>query len=243
MIPRIIHYCWFGSNPMPQKFIDYIAGWRKALPDFQFVLWDDSCLPQFADVTWVREAYQAGMYAFVADYVRFYAVYSMGGIYMDTDVELVRAFEPLLDRPYLFGAEYDDYPGSGTFGAEPHCPLIQWCMEFYHCHHFVPDQRTLTTCKSPQVMHDSIAAHCFIEVSESMSTDPETITILPSDYLTAMHADTGIAHPTVNTRTIHHFEGSWCYQSPVSRLRRWLKVSASRLFGERLTRRISHYYH
>ena len=239
MIPRIIHYCWFGDKPIPQSQVAYIAHWRELLPDYQFVLWDNASLDKFKDVAWVREAIDAGFYAFAADYVRYYAVYEQGGIYLDTDVELLKPFDDLLDRPYLMGVEYADYPESGIFGAEPHSDLIRWCKEFYESHHFTPDQQTLTTCKAPQVMHDSIIKHhTFIVSQEHPSLHPEAISLLPSDYLTAMSADTGIAHPTSNTYTIHHFAGSWCYKSIGSRLRRSMKIQASQILGERIVRKI-----
>lgn len=243
MIPRIIHYCWLSEEPIPERLQRYVAEWHHKLPDYEFVFWDHSCLKKFATIPWFNEAFDAGMYAFAADFVRFYAVYTMGGIYLDMDVELLRPFDELLDRPYLFGAEYDDFPEAGIFGAEAHNELIRLCMDFYENKHFILDQQTLSSCKAPQVMHDAIAAHCSIEVSESLSNDPGIVTLLPSDYLTAMHADTGIAHPTANTRTIHHFAGTWCYQTPMSRFRRWLKVTASCCLGETLARRISQYFH
>ena len=241
MIPKIIHYCWLGGSPLPVKMQRYIEAWRRLLPDYQIIRWDETNF-DLDSVPWVREAYDAGMYAFASDYIRFHAVYTMGGLYLDTDVEVIRPFAELLDRPYLLGTEYDDYPGSGSFGAEPQHPLMHWCLEFYHHRHFVADKYTLSSCKSPQVMHDAIVAHCSIAVSESLSNDSSIVTLLPSDYLTAMHADTGIAHPTANTRTIHHFAGTWCYQTPISRFRRWLKVTASCCLGETLARRISQYF-
>ena len=237
MIPKIIHYCWLGGNPMPERLKRWQESWRRMLPDFEFILWNESNF-DINSVPWVKEAYEAGMYAFAADYIRYYALYTYGGIYMDTDVEVVRPFAELLERPYLMGAEYDDYPESGIFGAIPHSDLMRWCMEFYHDRHFSPDQITLNTCKAPQVMHQAIGAHCRFLLTESFIPDEAIVCLLPSDYLTAMSADTGIAHPTANTRTIHHFAGSWCYPTFGSRLRRWLKVSLSKILGETLVRRV-----
>lgn len=241
MIPKIIHYCWLSNDPVPKRLQHYMSTWKKFLPDYEFIFWDRSRF-DIDSVPWVREAYDAKMYAFAADYIRFYAVYTMGGIYMDMDVEVKRPFGSLLERPYLLGEEYTDHPEAGIFGAEPHSDLIKWCMEFYQGRHFTTDHNVLSTCKAPQVMHLAIGAHCKIVPSESFIPDKNIVCLLPSDYLTAMHADTGIAHPTANTRTIHHFAGTWCYQTPISRFRRWLKVTASCCLGETLARRISQYF-
>lgn len=240
MIPRIVHYCWFGPKPIPSQFRQYIDGWQRLLPNYQFVLWSDDCLSQFLNVAWVQEAYESGLYAFVADYVRLFAVYTQGGIYLDTDVELIRPFDDLLARPYLFGVEYDDYPESGIFGAEAGSELIRQCMSFYEQRHFRPDQNTLNTCKAPQVLHDSMIAHgrSFLETEDHPLSHPDYVCLLPHDYLTAMSSDTGVAHPTSRTYTIHHYAGTWCYTSALSRMRRILKVLASHLFGERLVRAI-----
>lgn len=237
MIPRIIHYCWLSQDPIPTQLQCYIEGWRKLLPDYEFVFWDNACLSRFSDVPWVREAFEAHKYAFAADYVRFYAVFTMGGIYLDIDVELLRPFDDLLQRPYLMGEEYALHPEAGVLGAEPGSELMRLCMDFYKSRHFSPDALTLSTCKAPQVMFDSISVHRpFLLTEDHPSFHPDSVCLLPKDYLTAMNADTGIAHPTANTFTIHHYAGSWCYQTPLSKLRRWLKVSASRLFGERFVR-------
>lgn len=241
MIPKIIHYCWLGSSPMPDRLRRWQESWRLLLPDYEFILWDESRF-DINSINWVKEAYEAGMYAFATDYIRYYALYTMGGIYMDTDVEVLRPFAELLERPYLMGVEYEDYPESGIFGTEPHSDLMLWCMEFYQKRHFTPDQITLTTCKAPQVMHQAIGAHRKFVLSESFIQDDAVVSLLPSDFLTAMNADTGIAHPTTNTRTIHHFAGSWCYTTPLSRMRRCMKVTASRLLGERLVRALRSFF-
>ncbi len=237
MIPKLIHYCWLSDNPIPKQLYRCMESWRRMLPDYEFVLWDRSRF-DLDSVPWVREAYDAGMFAFAADYIRFYAVYTMGGIYLDMDVEVIRSFGVLLERPYFLGEEYTDHPEAGIIGAEPHSVLMRWCMEFYHNRHFSPDQDMLSTCKAPQVMHQAIGAHCRFLLTESFIPDEAIVCLLPSDYLTAMSADTGIAHPTANTRTIHHFAGSWCYPTFGSRLRRWLKVSLSKILGETLVRRV-----
>ena len=104
MIPKVIHYCWLSGDPIPEKLQRCMDSWKKFLPDYEFVLWD---LERFDIKTsqWVKEAFEARKYAFAADYIRLYAVYNYGGIYMDMDVEVVRPFDDLLASPYILGLE------------------------------------------------------------------------------------------------------------------------------------------
>ena len=89
MIPKVIHYCWLSDDPMPEESIRYIESWKKILTDYEFVLWDKNRF-DIESVLWVKEAYYQKKYAFAADYIRLYAVYNYGGIYLDTDVEVVK---------------------------------------------------------------------------------------------------------------------------------------------------------
>ena len=120
MIPKVIHYCWLSGDPIPEKLQRCMDSWKKFLPDYEFVLWD---LERFDIKTsqWVKEAFEARKYAFAADYIRLYAVYNYGGIYMDMDVEVVRPFDDLLASPYILGLESEKGVEAGVFGAE-RCP-------------------------------------------------------------------------------------------------------------------------
>lgn len=100
MIPKIIHYCWLSGDPVPQNLQDYMATWKAKLPDYEFILWDRNRFDLHSS-EWVRQAFEARKYAFAADYIRLYAVYHYGGIYMDMDIEVVKPFDELLDSPYF----------------------------------------------------------------------------------------------------------------------------------------------
>ena len=123
MIPKVIHYCWLSGDPIPEKLQRCMDSWKKFLPDYEFVLWD---LERFDIKTsqWVKEAFEARKYAFAADYIRLYAVYNYGGIYMDMDVEVVRPFDDLLASPYILGLESEKGVEAGVFGAERYLSLI-----------------------------------------------------------------------------------------------------------------------
>lgn len=104
MIPKRIHLCWLSGDPYPQKIQKCIDSWKVHLPDYEIMLWD---LKRFdiAQVPWVEQAFRVKKYAFAADYIRLYALYNYGGIYLDSDVEVLKSFDPLLDLPYFVGAE------------------------------------------------------------------------------------------------------------------------------------------
>ena len=103
MIPKMIHYCWFGPKPYPKLVIKCIETWKRHLPEYEIFLWNESNSPM--EVPFVREAYEAKKYAFVADYVRFWALYNYGGIYMDTDMFVIRSLDNLLENSCFFGWE------------------------------------------------------------------------------------------------------------------------------------------
>ena len=147
MIPKVIHYCWLSGDPIPEKLQRCMDSWKKFLPDYEFVLWD---LERFDIKTsqWVKEAFEARKYAFAADYIRLYAVYNYGGIYMDMDVEVVRPFDDLLASPYILGLESEkgveagnhafcsrtEPPESGnhSFGSGTPVLLANVSCRYYH---------------------------------------------------------------------------------------------------------------
>ena len=104
MIPKIIHYSWISGDPYPEKIQRCIDSWKEKLPDYQFINWNRDTF-DFNSCRWLKEAYEDQNYAYCSDYLRIYAVYNYGGIWLDTDVEVLRSFNDLLDLPYFFGVE------------------------------------------------------------------------------------------------------------------------------------------
>lgn len=168
MIPKKIHYCWFGGKPLSDEMEKFISTWHKYCPDYEFIKWDENNFDICQSIPFVKEAYEHKKYAFVSDYVRLCALYNKGGIYIDTDVELVKPLEPFLNDRFFTSIEYiednvrifnttDKLNSDGTkkdanevitgigimsafFGAEPKHPYIKDCMDFYKEKHFIqPD--------------------------------------------------------------------------------------------------------
>ena len=145
MIPKIVHYCWFSGEPFPSDVEACLASWKAFLPDFSFRLWDKDSICCVESV-YLKEALEKGMWAFVADYVRLYALYNHGGVYLDTDVLLYRSLTPLLQHAAFIGKETSihfngrlssQYLTSHCFGAEKGHPFVKDCLDFYDDRHFV----------------------------------------------------------------------------------------------------------
>ncbi len=130
MIPKIIHYCWFGKNKKSKEIIDCINSWKKFLPDYEFIEWNE--INSDLNHNFVKYFYQKKKWAFVADYVRLKVLSDYGGIYLDTDMLLVKNLDPLLDCEFFFGAENDDYISAGVIGAQKNNIFINNCLQMYN---------------------------------------------------------------------------------------------------------------
>ena len=199
MIPKIIHYCWLSNDPVPEDLQGYMKSWKKYLPDYEFKKWDFSAFDK-ASSEWVSEAFDNKKYAFAADYIRLFAVYNYGGIYLDMDVEVVRRFDSLLSQPRMFAAESPNDPlmiEAGCFGAEKGDEFIGKCLDYYHNRTFVKKDGSFDTIPLPQIMKKIIVDNGL------------TVSTYPCDFFTCKSYQTGKITTTNNTYAIHHFAGSW----------------------------------
>ena len=116
MIPRIIHYCWFGRKEKPESVVKCILSWKQYLPDYQIVEWNENNFDIENSITYVKQAYDCKMWAFVSDFVRLHALYNYGGLYFDTDVEVFKPFDDLMINSGFCGFESKYYIGTSVFG-------------------------------------------------------------------------------------------------------------------------------
>ena len=145
-IPKIIHYTWFSDEPFPARVQECMESWHRMMPDWEFRLWDRASL-ESVDSCWLAETLKVGKWAFAADYVRLYAVYHFGGIYLDTDVMVYKSFEPLLSEEAFIGREgaihigycprTEVFLGSHCFGARKGNDYIRLCLDYYDKRHFI----------------------------------------------------------------------------------------------------------
>lgn len=145
MIPKIIHYTWFSGEPFPPQVQECIDSWHHHMPDWQFMLWDADRIKDI-DSIWLKECLQERKWAFASDFIRVYAVYHYGGIYLDTDCKVFQSFSPLLSHSAFIGREWtihadthpnEQYLTSHCFGAVPDHPFIKRCLEYYRDRHFI----------------------------------------------------------------------------------------------------------
>lgn len=211
MIPQIIHFCWFSGDKYP-PLIDYcIKSWKKFLPEYEIKLWNFDVFPPEKS-EWVRQAVQHKKYAFAADYIRAYALYTEGGIYLDSDVEVIKSFNPLLNRPYFFGKESHNLIEAAVMGSEKGNPLFGKILEYYKDKQFVKDDGTYDVYPLPKIMGDIILANYTLKKVYSINEYPsiETeILLFPASFFSPKSYLTGELKMNEDTYCIHHFDGSW----------------------------------
>lgn len=230
MIPKIIHYCWFGGNPIPEKEQRCIESWKKFCPDFEIRRWDETTY-DVSKSTYSMQAYQEKRWGFVSDYVRFDVVYRYGGIYLDTDVELLKSFDPLLKEDGFAGIEESTFglfavaPGLG-FGAIPNCEIIKNLKQLYEKREFIHNGKIDLT-PSPQIVTGYLKRHGFNGKNEKQVV--AGLTIFPSEYFCPQNYTTGAINITKNTYSIHRYSESWKTEDELRKSNHYRK--AVRLFG------------
>jgi hypothetical protein len=210
MIPKIIHYCWLSGDPIPPDYARCMETWKQKLAGYEFVLWDTIRF-DIESVLWVKQAFETGQYAFAADYIRLYAVYNYGGIYLDMDMEVVKPFDELLNADIMLARENhkNDSIEAGCFGAEKGHPYIKKCMEYYEKRFFVDP------IKLPEIMKldrserfEAINPLIIPVVMQTVLTENTLYSnsnIYSHYYFTAKNVMTGEIEKTKSTFTIHHF--------------------------------------
>lgn len=216
MIPKIIHYCWLGNNPYPEKIQRCIDSWHKVMPDYEFVLWDENSF-DINTSEFTRQAYAAHKWAFVSDYIRLYALYNYGGIYLDTDVLTFKRFDDYLHCNGFSSVESyfyhegcaDDYRIEAcVIGATKGNQFIKDCLEFYDNRHFVAADGTydekvinLIMAEIAEQRHGFRRGHFS---NECVEFDDGNMTLYPPHVFTHLRGD--FRHDSV---TLHLYMGSW----------------------------------
>lgn len=203
MIPKIVHYVWFGGKPYPPKIQKCIDSWQKYLPDYQFIRWDESNF-DVDSCDFTREAYRQGKWAFVSDYVRITALAEWGGWYLDTDVELLKSLDPYCSRRMVFGT--DDLGNlTAVYGTEPSSEYWAKVKSVYDSQSF--DFRTVKVINA--YLEDILASYGYIKKNEYQNLG-NGIEVFPDDYFHVASIMTGKTHKTDNTVAIHWQTLSWC---------------------------------
>ena len=241
-IPKILHYCWFGGKPKPPLAEKCIRSWRKFCPDFEIREWNESNFDLEQVPAYVRQAYEAGRWAFVSDYVRLRALTEVGGVYLDTDVEIVRPLDPFLKHEAFAGFEHLERVQTGVLACRKGFPLFQEFLAYYDTAVFRRPDGSMDTTTNVEILtgicrKKGLVFNDTFQVVDGLAVYPREV-FCPVDY------DTMKLKKTRKTVTIHWFSGSWQTQEDLRILeeeRRWkrqeqrsnLRVAiGSRLFGE-----------
>lgn len=206
MIPKIIHYCWFGGKALPQSAKAYIAGWQALCPDFEFMCWDDSRISP-GENPFVKQAFEAEKWAFAADYARLKALYQYGGIYLDTDLEMLRSPEKYMGSEVFLGFESSSVVSTAVIGCIPQHPFIERLLREYDSRRLIAADGSIDL--TPNVVYVTKALE---EMGLKKTNEMQRlngITVYPSEYFSPKDLSTGKVNLTENTCTIHHFNASW----------------------------------
>jgi len=212
MIPKKIHYVWF-SEDMPPKTHGYIDGWKRLLPDYEIIKWNADNF-DVNSVKWVKQAVEAKKWAFATDYIRFWAIYNYGGIYLDCDVELLHPFgDELMELPYFFGMEKTKgIIEAAVLGAEPKTEWVGNCMNYYQNREFIFEDNKFDTLPLPYIMLKILSQKYGLKLIQNprdFSKNSKLMQILPPKYFSPKRWNEAYARVYECTRTIHHFSGAW----------------------------------
>jgi len=211
MIPKIIHYCWFGNKPIPELDLQYISSWKKYLPDYELRLWNEKTF-DLDMYPYAREAYDNRKFAFVTDVVRLWALEQYGGIYMDTDVEVLKPLDEFLTLPAFTGYEKTTdtayYPVTGIMASEAGNIWVKEQLKYYEKKHFIQQDGTFDITPNTETITNIMRENGFV-VNGEYGVYKKCMHIFPSDYFCPKQWNTGEIHITPNTYCIHHFAGSW----------------------------------
>lgn len=210
MIPRVIHYCWFGHNPLPESARKCIASWRRYCPDYEIQEWNEDNF-NLHICPYVEEAYKSKKWAFVSDYARFWILYNYGGLYFDTDVELIRPIDQIVFNGPFMGIEAGNNlvaPGLGL-GAVDGMTIYAEILKFYDNAHFLKPDGTQNEITVVMHVSDILRKHGWNETKANIITRIEGINIYPEDYFCPQNYFTGDTKITCNTVSIHHYSMTW----------------------------------
>lgn len=228
MIPKVIHYCWFGKGELPELALKCIDSWKRLCPDYEIKEWNESNFDLNVN-DFVREAYEAKKWAFVSDYARLWIVFNYGGVYLDTDVELVKSLDELLDNKCFLGAETTGQVNTGLgFGAEKNNVVVKLLLNEYNNRHFNMSNGVYDMIPCPQ-KNTAPLKRMGYKYSEVTTFRTNMVTVFPPEYFCPISYQTGKINITKNTISIHHFSASWISEEAMDEADKIAKILKNNL--------------
>lgn len=241
MIPKVIHYCWFGGHELPESANRCIQSWKKFLPDYEIKEWNESNFNVHC-CAYVEQAYEKGKWAFVSDFARFWILFHEGGVYFDTDVELIKSLQPILDKGPFFGVEKGETlmvaPGLGM-AAYPDMPFYRDVINDYKGDHFTNEAGEMNLTTVVERTTSLLKQRGLDSLELNHGTKVDDIFIYPPDYFCPLDFQTGILTITPITYSIHHYDGSWITEE--QRRKQMLKYQYYRALSKCLPDNVAYY--
>lgn len=208
-IPKIIHYCWFGKGEKNELIEKCIESWKKYLPDYKIIEWNEDNFDINSN-TYVKQAYECRKWAFVTDYVRLYVIYTYGGIYLDTDVEILKNLDIFLDDDAFSGYETDFSIPTGIIASKKGNDLIKLLLKDYDKRYFIKQDGSYDYTTNVETITNYIKKNFNINLDGKYQKIKYNFVIYPKEYFCPKDWKDGSLKITNNTYAIHHFNGSWC---------------------------------
>ena len=207
-IPKIIHYCWFGRGKKTKLIRKCMKTWKKYFPEYDIVEWNEENFDINSN-EYVREAYNSKKYAFVSDYARLYALYNFGGIYFDTDIEVIKNFDNIIKNMDIYAFEKEDVIMTGVMIARKGSKIIKQFLKLYDNLKFLNDDGSLNLLPNTYRLTEILKENGLVCNNKKQILKNSLAEIYPIEYFCAYDMDNSYFMPTQNTYTIHHYDGSW----------------------------------
>lgn len=233
-IPKIVHYCWFGGKEKPDSVKKCIESWKKFLPDYQLVEWNEDNF-NIEKLQYTKEAYAAKKYAFVSDVARIEALYQYGGIYMDTDVEVLKTFTPLLDARSILGMEEKGYVATSFMAFEKEHPLVKQFLNLYENISFLDKNGQIITGTNVAKLTNLLIEKGFVQENYYQELE-EGIKIYPKEFFSPYDYINCHYNITENSYCVHNFAVSW--MSKKEQVKKEIKKQLSKILGPKKMNKI-----
>lgn len=212
-IPKIIHYVWLGDKEKPELFYRCLESWKKYCPDYEIKEWNEKNF-DFSESRFAKEAYSQKKWGFVPDYIRARVLHDFGGIYLDTDVEITKPFDDLLDNEFLISFENDVYLETAVLASKPKHPFLKKMCNFYKNHPFIKKNGKIDYTPSTPIWTCFLEKYYNLKLKSSnqllkSNIDESTVTVLSNEYFCPINYTTKKLNKTENTYAIHYFDASW----------------------------------
>jgi len=238
-IPKKIHYCWFGKGPKNKLFFKCFDSWKKYFPDYEIIEWNEENFDVYSN-QYMKEAYENKKWAFVSDYARLKILYEQGGIYFDTDVEVLKKFDDLFVEKGYFAKETDVMINTGLgFGVYPKDKIVKSMLEDYENIHFINDDGTMDLTPCPVRNTKSLLNRGY--VIEPGINNIEGIEIYPIEYFCGFDINTQRYIVSNKTYTVHHYNASWLKKD--ERFKRKVKQMISKIIGPTFYKKVGKFIH